>query len=92
MLCVLLAAFAACISPQLLGPVRLKLGMMPCKDRDLFWEGIDGLKAQELIDVCRRRAIRFHGVRALDLRSKHSGPLLSAFSVRACSCGLAVIA
>ena len=58
---------------QLLGPVRLKLGMMPCKDRDLFWEGIDGLKAQELIDVCRRRAIRFHGVRALDLRSKHSG-------------------
>eukprot|EP00437_Effrenium_voratum_P028654 CAMPEP_0181401582 /NCGR_PEP_ID=MMETSP1110-20121109/2722_1 /TAXON_ID=174948 /ORGANISM="Symbiodinium sp., Strain CCMP421" /LENGTH=663 /DNA_ID=CAMNT_0023523751 /DNA_START=90 /DNA_END=2081 /DNA_ORIENTATION=+ len=38
------------------------------EDRDLFWEGIDGLKAQELIDVCRRRAIRFHGVTEDEMR------------------------
>eukprot|EP00439_Symbiodinium_sp_Y106_P046515 s4134_g5.t3 len=38
------------------------------EDSDLFWEGIDGLKAQELIDVCRRRAIRFHGVTEDEMR------------------------
>lgn len=32
------------------------------EDRDLHWEGIDGLKGGELIEACRKRAIRFHGV------------------------------
>ncbi|CAK8990511.1 unnamed protein product [Durusdinium trenchii] len=38
------------------------------EDRDLFWEGIEGLKGEELIDVCRRRAIRFHGVTEEEMR------------------------
>mmetsp|Transcript_51062 Transcript_51062/g.118995 ORF Transcript_51062/g.118995 Transcript_51062/m.118995 type:complete len:700 (+) Transcript_51062:73-2172(+) len=38
------------------------------EDRDLWWEGIDGLKGAELIDVCRRRAIRFHGVTEEEMR------------------------
>lgn len=32
------------------------------EDRDLKWEGIDGLSGSELIDHCKRRAIRFHEV------------------------------
>jgi len=38
------------------------------EDRDLFWEGIESLKGEELIDVCRRRAIRFHGVTDEEMR------------------------
>lgn len=38
------------------------------EDRDLFWEGIESLKGEELIDVCRRRAIRFHGVTEEEMR------------------------
>lgn len=32
------------------------------EDRDLHWEGIDNLNRAELIEACRKRAIRFHGV------------------------------
>lgn len=32
------------------------------EDRDLVWEGIENLTQQELIEACRKRAIRFHEV------------------------------
>lgn len=32
------------------------------EDRDYLWEGIDGISRQELVEACRSRAIRFHGV------------------------------
>jgi len=39
------------------------------EDRDYFWEGIDGLTQTELIDACRKRAIRFHDVSEEQMRS-----------------------
>jgi len=38
------------------------------EDRDLFWEGVGELKGAELIEACRKRAIRFHGVSEDEMR------------------------
>jgi len=32
------------------------------EDRDYLWEGIDQLSHSELVEACKKRAIRFHGV------------------------------
>jgi len=39
------------------------------EDRDLYWEGINGLSGLDLIEACRKRAIRFHGVTEDEMRS-----------------------
>jgi len=38
------------------------------EDRDYLWEGIDGLTQKELIEACRKRAIRFHEVTEAEMR------------------------
>lgn len=38
------------------------------EDRDLLWEGIDGLSRKELIEACRKRLIRFHDVTDQEMR------------------------
>jgi len=38
------------------------------EDRDYLWEGIDGLTKKELIEACRKRAIRFHEVTEAEMR------------------------
>jgi LETM1 and EF-hand domain-containing protein 1 len=38
------------------------------EDRDYLWEGIEGLTKNELIEACKKRAIRFHGVTEADMR------------------------
>lgn len=39
------------------------------EDRDLLWEGIDGLSGLELIEACRKRGIRFHEVTEAQMRT-----------------------
>mmetsp|Transcript_11626 Transcript_11626/g.25594 ORF Transcript_11626/g.25594 Transcript_11626/m.25594 type:complete len:766 (+) Transcript_11626:193-2490(+) len=38
------------------------------EDRDYAWEGIDGLTHEELVEACRKRAIRFHEVTEKEMR------------------------
>lgn len=38
------------------------------EDRDYLWEGTDGLTQKELIEACRKRAIRFHEVTEAEMR------------------------
>lgn len=38
------------------------------EDRDYLWEGTDGLTEKELIEACRKRAIRFHEVTEAEMR------------------------
>jgi len=38
------------------------------EDRDYLWEGVDSLNKKELIEACRKRAIRFHEVTEADMR------------------------
>jgi len=38
------------------------------EDRDYMWEGIDGLTSAELIEACKKRAIRFHEVSEEDMK------------------------
>jgi len=38
------------------------------EDRDLLWEGIEGLSKKELIEACRKRLIRFHDVTEQEMR------------------------
>jgi len=39
------------------------------EDRDYMWEGIDKLTRVELIEACKKRAIRFHEVTVSEMRS-----------------------
>jgi LETM1 and EF-hand domain-containing protein 1 len=39
------------------------------EDRDLQWEGIDTLSDHEIIEACRKRAIRFHEVTKEEMQS-----------------------
>jgi hypothetical protein len=38
------------------------------EDRDYLWEGIEGLTKPELIEACKKRAIRFHDVTDAEMR------------------------
>jgi len=38
------------------------------EDREYMWEGLDSLTKPELIEACKRRAIRFHGVTTAEMR------------------------
>jgi len=38
------------------------------EDRDYLWEGIEGLHHQELIEACKKRAIRFHDTSESQMR------------------------
>jgi len=40
------------------------------EDRDMLWEGIEGLTKQELIEACKKRAIRFHGTTEAKMRGE----------------------
>lgn len=40
------------------------------EDREYLWEGIEGLTKPELIEACKKRAIRFHGVTEAEMRGE----------------------
>jgi len=48
--------------------VRHHINNLRSEDRDLQWEGIDSLTKKELIEACRKRAIRFHEVTEDEMR------------------------
>merc|ERR1719487_924016 len=48
--------------------LRHHITSLRSEDRDYLWEGIEGLTKTELIEACKKRAIRFHGVTEADMR------------------------
>jgi len=48
--------------------LRHHITSLRTEDRDLLWEGIDGLSSKELIEACRKRLIRFHDVTEQEMR------------------------
>lgn len=62
------------LQPRVL-PVHLQLQLrhhithLQREDRDYFWEGVDSLKKDELIEACKKRAICFHGVTECQMRA-----------------------
>lgn len=40
------------------------------EDRDLLWEGVDGLTKDDLIEACHKRALRFHLVTESEMRAE----------------------
>lgn len=48
--------------------LRHHINALRREDRDYLWEGIGGLTHNELIEACKKRAIRFHDVTELEMR------------------------